>query len=166
MSAVDSVANAVSGVSGTIASLGPNDEKKAVNAAKSAGKAAQKLEEKKYPSWDVAGTKKMAKEMGITTRAQWKVARAEAGQRAYENAYNETMEMYHARFSASVEHQQNQDAVAQTQAEVMQQMAQSGASDSTMVKSASMGGCLGVSALLVGVVSAISGLVYGLVMLI
>lgn len=89
-----SVANAVGSVSSTISTLGAGDMNKAVRAAKKAGKYASELEKKKYPSWDVKGTKDLAKEIGITTRAAWKKARAEAMDSASDEAYNEVMDMY------------------------------------------------------------------------
>lgn len=89
-----SVANAVGSVSSTISSLGANDVNKAIRAAKKAGKYASELEQKKYPSWDIKGTKDLAKEIGITTRAGWKKARAEAMDKASDEAYNEVMELY------------------------------------------------------------------------
>lgn len=90
------VSTAVSSAASVVNNLtaSANDQKKAVKAAKSAGKEAKKNAEKLYPSWDTKGTKDLAASEGITTRAAWKKARAEAGNSAYDEAYDEVWQMY------------------------------------------------------------------------
>ena len=157
-----SVSTAVSSVSSIITTLGGNDMNKAIRAAKQAGRYAKNLEGKKYPSWDVKGTKELAQEMGISTRSAWKKARAEAMDNASDEAYNEVMALYKAQVEAGINiaettsSQEYLDAsLAKAQAEANTAMAK------VSVTSNKVGGAgVGCVVVLLGLVCGVTSFVY------
>jgi len=165
----DAVKTGVASVAAVVSGYGPNDQKKAVSAAKKAGKAAQKLAEALYPKWSTKGTKDMAKSEGFNSKAEWDRERARAGQEAYKDAYDEVWSIYTEakeaeinaqNFQTSQEYLDNQLAMAQAQSEAL------GAAAQIDMKSAGAGGCMGMSALLVAGGSALTYVIYQLIQLI
>ncbi len=159
------VNTAVSGVTNIVGNLtsSPNDQKKAVSAAKKAGKEAQKQAEKLYPSWDVKGTKDLAEKEGITSRAEWKRARAQAGQEAYQEAYDRVFEIYERAKNAEINNMEFQSSQEYLDHELAMAQTNAGAMSSALAleaKSASSGGGLGCCTIIIGVCSFGGGLVY------
>ena len=162
-----SVAQGVAGVASQVAGYGPNDQKKAVSAAKKAGTAAQKLEAKKWPNWNNNVKKGLAAERGISDKGSWKAAKAEACQQAYDQAYHEVWDMYVKAKDAeinNIEFQSSQEALELELAKTNAMIAGAQA-DSAVMKSAG-GGCMGFAlALVVAGAGSLSALIYGIIQL-
>ena len=164
----DAVKTGVSSVAAVVSGYGPNDQKKAVSAAKKAGKAAQKNAEKLYPKWSVKGTKDMAKNEGYNSKAEWDRARAQAGQDAYQAAYDEVWAIYTkakdaeinaTNFQSSQEYLDHELAMQQSQSEALAAAAE------IDMKSAGKG-CMGISALLIIGGGSLTYIIYELINLI
>ena len=162
--AASSIAQGVSSVASTVKSYGPNDQGKAVRAAKNAGKQAQKVESKKWPAW-ASGGKAVAQDLGIDSKGLYKRAKAEAEQDAYDQAYQQVWELYEESKKAQVNHDYNSDPDQELQLELAQQQAMNAGmlagmgAGSSESKSAGMG-CVVASLMLFGASSVLSGVVY------
>ena len=101
--AVEAIANSVSEIAKTVAAYGPNDEGKAVKAAKKAGNKAKSLTAKAYPKCETEKEfQKKIVPLGIAeSRVEYNNLRANELKEAYEQAYNQVMQLYHERLTGS-----------------------------------------------------------------
>lgn len=167
-SIVDSVSTAVSSVANTVSAFGPNDEGKAVKAAKKAGKYAAQLEGKKWPAWSKKGTKEMARGMGYSSKAEWLKAKAEAEDAASDEAYREVWDMYVKAKDAQINGYENQTSQEYLNAQLAAQQAAAEAAIITgqMQTKSAGGGCMGMSAILLAAGGAITYIVYAAINLV
>lgn len=168
-SIIDSVSTAVSSVANTVSNLGPNDQGKAVRAAKQAGKYAAKLEGKKWPAWLKKGTKEMAQGMGYNSKAEWQKAKAEAEDAASDEAYKEVWDMYVKAKDAQINGYENQTSQEYLNAQLAAQQATAEAAvamGSAEMKKSAGSGCMGMSAILLASGGAIAYIVYAAINLI
>lgn len=161
-----SVAQGVSTVASQIAGYGPNDQKKAVAAAKKAGKEAERLEGKKWPNWSNNIKKGLAAERGISDKGSWKAAKAEACQAAYQAAYDEVWDMYVKAKDAEINHVEFQSSQECLELELAKTNALVAGASADSAKSASAGGCLSAAIALVLSGGTLTALIYGLIQLV
>lgn len=154
---VSAVSGAVSSVADAVSKFSPSEEKKAVNAAEDAGKAAQKQVKKMLPKCETnLEFKKKIVPLNlpnIDNRAQYNFFRTKTLNDVYKQAYDQVMALYRSRITGIPTYTAQEQLQQDSQQEFQQ----------NENKFVSTGGCLGVSAVLIGVTSALTALVYYLV---
>lgn len=157
---VDSVSTAVTSVASAVAQYGPNDEGKAVKAAKKAGNKAKQLESKKYPAW-ASGGKSVAKSLGIETKGEYKSFKATQEQEAYQAAYDQVWNIYEESKNAEIN-----ATNAQTAQQLLNNELAAEESSDLYASKNTTGGCAPLAALLVGGASALAWIIYEVVNLV
>lgn len=156
--AVEAIGNAVAETAKAVQAFGPNDEGKAVNAAKKAGDKAKNMVKKSYPKIETKAEFKRkiqplidAGELdGVTDKATYNFKRGQILEDAYKQAYDEVMSLYKQRLENEANAIQVQNAQESLTDDLLNETSKVPGGQDVMSKSTSGMGCSLFAVLLAG----------------